>query len=59
MFGYMNAIPEALAQGITSTVESFTAFLNRVTHDPVWMAGAAAVVVGLIVLMILKKRASG
>jgi hypothetical protein len=54
----MTTISESIVKMIEDAVQWMSYAVDRVTHDPIWMAGAAGIVLFFVLLWVLKKRAS-
>lgn len=58
MLAYVTTISESIVKMIEDAVQWFSYAFDKVTHDPIWMAGAAGIVGFFVLLWILKRRAS-
>ncbi|MBY0524833.1 MAG: hypothetical protein K2R98_15620 [Gemmataceae bacterium] len=59
MGSYLNYFGEWLSGVAATAGDWFTQAAYNVTHDPLWGGAAVTLVLGVVVLIYLKRRASG
>lgn len=59
MFGYFQLVFESMASAVDAVGRWFAYASGKVTTDPLWTGGLVIVVGCFVMMMVLKKRASG